>query len=93
MTKFNQAVLAAASSIALFGVAMTLITPAAKADTLWKDSFNHNTLGGSGTYNSGEYTQLRDNDINRSSIYESTIQDRDGNLYDCNSIGTCNSRW
>ena len=31
MTKFNQAVLAAASSIALFGGAMTLITPAAEA--------------------------------------------------------------
>ena len=31
MTKFNQAVLAAASSIALFGGAMTLITPSAEA--------------------------------------------------------------
>ena len=31
MTKFNQAVLAAASSIALFGGAMAFITPEAKA--------------------------------------------------------------
>ena len=66
--------------------------PAVKADTLWRDSFNHNTLGGSGTYNSGDYTELRDNDINRSTIYDSTIQDRNGNLYDCNSIGSCHSR-
>ena len=33
MTKFNQALIAAASSIALFGGALTLITPAANAYT------------------------------------------------------------
>ena len=31
MTKFNQALIAAASTIALFGGALTLITPAAKS--------------------------------------------------------------
>ena len=41
MTKFNQAVLAAASSIALFGGAMTLITPEAKA----YGSASCNTIG------------------------------------------------
>tara|TARA_B100001173_G_scaffold165544_1_gene143226 strand:- start:336 stop:617 length:282 start_codon:yes stop_codon:yes gene_type:complete len=42
MTKFNQAVLAAASSIALFGGAMTLITPAANA---WDSSCRTNSFG------------------------------------------------
>ena len=68
-------------------------TQEVKAETMWRDSFNHNTLGGSATYNNGEYTQLRNNDINRNSLYESTIQDRDGNLYDCGSLGQCNSRY
>ena len=55
MTKVNQAVLAAASSIALFGGAMAFITPEAKAwgttcstigDTTYCDGSN-----GSSTYN------------------------------------------
>ena len=33
MTQFNQALIAAASSIALFGGAMTFITPSANAGT------------------------------------------------------------
>ena len=78
---------------ALLSTALLIPAPEVKAETMWRDSFNHNTLGGSATYNNGDYTQLRNNDINRNSLYESTIQDRDGNLYDCNSLGTCNSRW
>ena len=77
----------------VIGGSFFIQNPAVKADTLWRDSFNHNPLGGSGTYNNGDYTELRDNDINRSTIYDSTIQDRNGNLYDCNSIGSCNSRY
>ena len=94
MTRFNQALLAGASSIALFAGALTLITPAAKAETLYSDPFNHDPLGGSGTYNQGGYTQLDRNDINSSGLYDTTIRDNStGTLYDCNSIGSCHSRW
>ena len=33
------------------------------------------------------------NDLIHSSIDDNTIQDRDENLYDCNAIGSCHSRW
>ena len=33
------------------------------------------------------------NDLIHSSIYDNPIQDRDENLYDCNAIGSCHSRW
>ena len=41
MTRFNQALIAAASSIALFGGALTLITPQANAQ-----SYSCNIFGG-----------------------------------------------
>ena len=63
MTQFNQALIAAASSIAMFGGAMTLITPAAKADTLYSDPFSYDTFGGRQTFNNGDYTRLDNNDI------------------------------
>jgi len=92
MTQFNQALIAAASSIALFGGAMTLITPAAKADTLYSDPFSYDTFGGRQTFNNGDYTRLDNNDFNSSPIYEDTLQDRNGNLYDCDWIGSCRAR-
>ena len=71
MTKFNQALIAAASSIALFGGALTLITPSADAYTNCSTyagqtscygsggSFNSSTYGGmtnySGTDSNGNY--------------------------------------
>ena len=33
------------------------------------------------------------NDLIHSSIDDNTLQDRDENLYDCNAIGSCHSRW
>ena len=91
MTQFNQALIAAASSIALFGGAMTLITPAAKADTLYSDPFSYDTFGGRQTFNNGDYTRLDNNDFNSSPIYEDH-PDRNGNLYDCDWIGSCRAR-
>ena len=49
MTKFNQALIAGASSIALFAGALALITPAANAYTTC------NTIG-SQTFCNGSYT-------------------------------------
>ena len=51
MTKIQKSVLAAVSSLALFGGAMTLITPAAKAESL-RYSGQHYTGGNS--YNNGK---------------------------------------
>ena len=49
MTKLNQALIAAASSVALFGGALTLITPEAKAWTNCStDSFGNTSCYGSG---------------------------------------------
>ena len=74
-------------------LAAVLSGTSVSADTLYRDSFNHNTLGGSGTYNSGGYTQRNDHDLNRNSLYDATLQDSNGNLYDCNSLGSCSSRY
>ena len=60
MTKFNQAVLAAASSIALFAGALTLITPEANAQTTCSHSDLMNTTtcrGPGGTYR-GSHSSL-----------------------------------
>ena len=94
MTKFTYAALSAATSLALFGGALTPITPApAKAYDLNQDSFSHD-IWDRPTYNQGNYTELDRNDLQRSSLYDSTIQDGDGNLYDCDDfMGTCSSRW
>ena len=92
MTRFNQAIVAGASSIALFAGALTLITPAANAYDLYQDSWSHDVWDRP-TYNRGDYTELDSDDWQRSNIYDSTLKDRDGNLYDCNNIGQCNSRW
>lgn len=81
-----------ASAVAIT-TAVAVFTQAAKADTLYSDPFSYDTFGNRPTYNQGGYTELDSNDWQRSTIYDSTLQDRDGNLYDCNSIGSCHSRW
>ena len=45
MTKFNQALIAGASSIALFAGALTLITPSAKAQNWSFNSYGNSTYG------------------------------------------------
>lgn len=73
--------------------ASSLFAAPVSAYDLYPDSMNYDSLGGSGTYNRGEYTELRDNDLNRNSLYESTIKDNDtGDYYDCNSLGMCHAR-
>ena len=54
MTRFNQALIAAASSIALFGGALTLITPEANAYTSCSTDMWGNTscYGVGGSFNS-----------------------------------------
>lgn len=71
---------------------LVFINPVA-AEMLYQDGINFDPLGGVGTYNNGDYTQLSPNDINSNSLYEGTIRDRNGNLYDCDFIGSCHSRF
>ena len=72
--------------------ALTIAAPVS-ANTLYPDSLNYDSLGGRGTYNSGDYTKLRDNDLNRNSLYDSTIRDNNSvNYYDCDTFGTCRAR-
>lgn len=75
-----------------FLAALAFAAPAS-AQYLYQDPFNHNPLGGSATYGQGRYTELDQNDIHRSPIYDSTLKDRDGNYYDCDSLGICRSRY
>lgn len=71
-----------------------LVMGSAAQAQLWEDSFNHDPLGGSSTYNNGAYTELDENDVNGSLIWDSTIQDNStGTYYDCDSIGMCHERF
>ena len=76
--------------ITAFIAALTIAAPVSAYD-LYPDSLNYDSPGGRGTYNQGDYTELRDNDLNRNSLYASTIRDNEtGTYYDCNNLGMCN---
>ena len=77
----------------ILAAATLLLAAPVSAELLYSDPFNYNPLGGTNTYNNGNFTQLDQNDINSSPLHESTIQDRDGNFYDCDFIGSCHSRY
>ena len=83
--KVLAALYATAASLAV------LSAPAANADYLYNDPFSYDTWDRP-TYNNGDYTRLDRNDIMSSPLYDDTIQDRNGNLYDCDSIGSCYAR-
>lgn len=95
----NGALNAIANTAGMIATALTLTTavaiaaPAARADYLYSDPYSYDTFGDRPTYNNGGYTELDSNDWQRSNIHDSTLKDRDGNLYDCNNIGQCSSRW
>lgn len=73
--------------------AALLVAAPASAQYLYRDPVNYNPLGGRATYGYGSYTELNQNDINRNRLYDSTLKDRNGNLYDCNSLGFCQNRY
>ena len=95
----NGVLNAVANTVGMIATALTLTTavaiaaPSARADHLYSDPYSFDTFGDRPTYNQGGYTELDSNDWQRSNIYDSTIKDREGNLYDCNNIGQCHSRW
>ena len=82
MTKFNQALIAGASSIALFAGALTLITPSAEAQS-WSFSNSGNSTYGYGS-NGARYSGQT---IGNQHFYNGT--DSYGNRYSgsCQRIG------
>lgn len=65
-----------------------------KADYLYRNEAYDNSIYGK-AYRSGSgktYYEMDDDDPYRSSIYDSQIKDREGNIYNCNSIGSCKYR-
>lgn len=79
---------------ALIGaVAFAMLPPPGNAYDLYPDRTNWDSIGGSGTYNQGDYTRLRDNDFDRDTWSEETIRDNStGDLYDCDSWNSCTRR-
>ena len=65
-----------------------------KADTLYRSPLYDNSLYGGEAYRGGgkTYHTIPDNSIQRNSLYDSQIKDRDGNIYNCNSFGSCRYR-
>ena len=65
-----------------------------KADTLYRSPLYDNSLYGGEAYRGGgkTYHTIPDNSIQRNSLYDSQIKDRDGNIYNCNSLGSCRYR-
>ena len=92
MNNFNKYATALIAALS-FGAAAVVEAPMAKADYLYSDPYSYDNFGNRPTYNQGGYTELDSNDWQRSNIHDSTLKDRDGNLYDCNNIGQCHSRW
>lgn len=80
MTRFNQAILAGASSIALFAGALTLITPAANAGM----NCSTNSWGNTCCYGSGGSFNSSTNSWGNTNYYGS---DNNGNNYS----GSCSS--
>ena len=82
MTRFNQALIAGASSIALFAGALTLITPSAKAQS-WSFSNQGNSTYGYGSNGSSYSGQT----IGNTHFYNG--RDSNGNSYSgsCTKIG------
>ena len=70
-----------------------LIPSAAESDTLYRSPLHDNSLYGGPAYRGGgtTYHNVRDNSIHRNSLYDSQLRDRDGNTYNCNSLGSCSS--
>ena len=86
MTKFNQAIVAGASSIALFGGALTLITPAANAGM----NCSSDGFGNTSCYGSGGLFSSSSDGFGNSSYYGT---DSNGNSFggSCSSDGFGNT--
>ncbi len=78
--------------ISLFSCAISLNTISVKADYIRRTPLYDSTLYNEKAYNNGDYMELSPNSLQRSSLYDSTIRDKNGNLYDCGSLGYCRKR-
>ena len=82
MTRFSQALIAAASSIALFGGALTLITPQANAQ-----SYSCNTFGGHTSCFGSDGSTYQQNDFGGHSSGFYTDSYGNSSTTTCNSFG------
>ena len=76
----------------IFSVAGLAILPLTSySDTLYRSTIHDNSLYGGPAYRGGgkTYYTVPDNSIHRNSLYDSQLKDRDGNTYNCNSLGSC----
>ena len=85
------------NSIALIPFLLLTISPISnklKADTLYRNSLYDNSLYGGEAYRGGgkTYHTIPDDSIYRNSLYDSQLKDEDGNIYNCNSLGSCSYR-
>ena len=78
--------------IYLCSTAISLGSTSVKAEYLRRTPLSDSTLYNEKAYNNGAYMELSPNSLQRSSLYESTIKDKNGNLYDCGSLGYCRKR-
>ena len=83
-----------ASIIAIAGLGM--VTTSSMSDTLYRSPLYDNSLRGGPSYRGGgkTYYTVPENSLRRNSLYDSQLQDSDGNMYNCNSLGSCTkSSW
>ena len=76
-------------------LAVNVLTPsAASADTLYRSPIHDNSLYGGDAYRGGgkTYYSVPDDSIHRNSLYDSQLRDREGNMWNCNSLGSCSPR-
>jgi len=71
-----------------------LMPKGSNADTLYRSPIHDNSLYGGPAYRGGgtTYYTVPDNSIHRNTLYDSQLRDRDGNTYNCNSLGSCSPR-
>jgi hypothetical protein len=81
----------AVGALATFGA---LSLSPASAQTLYRSPMYDNSLRGGPAYRGGgqTYYQVPDNSLKRNTLYDSQLQDRQGNVYNCNSLGSCRYR-
>ena len=77
-------------TLTLIGLSAALVPALAKAEFIYQDPFSYDPVNNGPTYNSGTYRTAPD--WQQSPLYEGTLIDNGGNLYDCDILGSCRPR-
>tara|TARA_S200000501_G_scaffold185501_1_gene174536 strand:+ start:471 stop:725 length:255 start_codon:yes stop_codon:yes gene_type:complete len=67
------------------------IPNSSKAETVYRNELYDNSLTGGEAYTGGgeTYYSIPESDLRRNSLYDYQLEDRDGNIYNCDSLGRC----